>query len=148
VITRLAQKEATIAGAPDTLARVAKAAGVHLEWLLLGEGPIEVVPHTTATLRSHPEWDAVVKEAKEWQIGIPDEFWDLAGDTVFPTPVELDWQLVVGLVRELYSAHQRRRAEARRRGEPETPRVDDSGPAPTKAGWGGGRRRQKDDSVS
>ena len=107
VMSRLSGRTATIAGAPDTLARLAKAAGVNVLWLMLGEGPIEAVEHTTGTLRSHPDWSAAVTEAKKWQRGIPDEFWELAGDTVFPTPPRLDWQLVVGLVRELFSAHQR-----------------------------------------
>jgi hypothetical protein len=61
----------------------------------------------TGALRAHPDWSAAVAEAKKCQHGVPDEFWELAGDTAFPAPPHLDWQLVVGLVRELFSAHQR-----------------------------------------
>ena len=119
VMSRLAARTATIAGAPDTLARLAKAARVNVLWLMLGEGPVEPVEHATGTLGSHPDWSAAVAEAKKWQRGIPDEFWDLAAETVFPVPPRLDWQLVVGLVRELYSSHQRwLQEEDAERGDP------------------------------
>ncbi len=107
VVSRLARREATVAGAPDTLARVADAAGVNVLWLMLGRGPVERIEHATGALRSHPGWPAALAEAQKWQRGIPDEFWALAGETVFPAPPPHDWQLVVGIVRELYSAHQR-----------------------------------------
>lgn len=107
VMSRLAQRTATIAGAPETLARVAKAGGVNIAWLLLGEGPVEVVEHSVGTLRTHPGWAVALAEARKRQRGIPEEFWDLVGETAFPAPPQLDWQLIVGLVREMYSAHQR-----------------------------------------
>ncbi len=111
-MSRLARREATVAGAPDTLARVADAGGVNVVWLMLGRGPIERVEHATGALRSHPGWPAALADAQKRQRGIPDEFWALAGETVFPAPPHLDWQLVVGIVRELYSAHQRWLEEA------------------------------------
>jgi len=117
VMSRLARREATVAGAPDTLARVADAGGVNVLWLMLGRGPIERVEVRAGALRAHPGWPAALAEAKKWQRGIPDEFWELAGDAAFPAPPTLDWQLVVGLVRELYSAHQRWQEETERRGE-------------------------------
>ena len=118
VMSRLARREASVAGAPDTLAKVADAAGVNVLWLMLGRGPVEPVPHQTGRLRDHPGFPAALAEAKRWQRGIPDEFWQLAGETVFPAPPRLDWQLLVGIVRELYSAHQRWLEERERLGEP------------------------------
>lgn len=115
VMSRLARREATVAGAPDTLAKVADAGGVNVLWLMLGRGPVERVEHRPGLLRTHPGWPAALAEAKKWQRGIPDEFWELAGDTAFPAPPRLDWQLIVGLVRELYSAHQRWQEESARR---------------------------------
>jgi transcriptional regulator with XRE-family HTH domain len=114
VMSRLARREATTAGAPDTLARVADAGGVNVLWLMLGRGPVERIEHQVGQLRGHPDWATAVAEAKKWQRGIPDEFWELAGDAAFPAPPRLDWQLIVGLVRELYSAHQRYQEESAR----------------------------------
>jgi len=116
VMSRLARRSASVAGAPDTLARVADAAGVNVLWLMLGRGPVERVEHSTGALRAHPDWPTALAEAKKWQRGIPDDFWELAGDTSFPAPPRLDWQLLVGLVRELYSSHQRALEEAERSG--------------------------------
>ncbi len=117
VMSRLARRDKNTAGAPDTLMRVADAAHVSVLWLMLGRGPIEVVEPGEGTLRGHPDWPAVLAEAKKWQRGIPDEFWERAGDASVPGSPRLDWQLVVGLVRELYSAHQRALEEAERSGE-------------------------------
>jgi hypothetical protein len=111
VMSRLAARTATVAGAPDTLARLAKAAGVNVLWLMLGEGPVEPLPAAPGTLRAHPDWPTALAEAKRWQRGFPEEFWEMAGDCAFPAPPHLDWQLIVGLVRELYSSHQRWQAE-------------------------------------
>jgi transcriptional regulator with XRE-family HTH domain len=170
VTSRLSRRTSFTAGSPETLARVADAARVNIPWLMLGRGPVERVEHSTAALRNHPDWKVKLAEAKKWQRGIPDEFWELAGDVVFPTPPQLDWQLIVGMVRELFSAHQRWQEEAARRaesGEPESeaPTTESpSGPAesaasasapaesaevekavPAKSGirsnWGGARRR-------
>jgi len=116
VMSRLARRDKNTAGAPDTLMRVADAAHVSVLWLMLGRGPIEAVEPGEGTLRNHPDWPAVLAEAKKWQRGIPDEFWERAGDASFPA-APLDWQLVVGIVRELYSAHQRALEEAERSGE-------------------------------
>jgi transcriptional regulator with XRE-family HTH domain len=118
VMSRLAARKAHVAGAPETLGRVAKAARVNVAWLMLGEGPVEQVEHTLGALRKHPGWERALAEAKRWQRGIPDEYWELAGDAAFPAPPRLDWQLIVGLVRELYSAHQRWLEEADRVGMP------------------------------
>jgi transcriptional regulator with XRE-family HTH domain len=115
VISRLADREAAIAGAPQTLARVAKAAGVNVLWLMLGEGPVEPLAPPVGSLRAHPDWPTALAEAKKWQRGIPEEFWELPGDAVFPTLARLDSQLVVGLVREFYSAYLR--WEGKRGGE-------------------------------
>ena len=115
VMSRLARRSAITAGAPDTLARVADAAGVNVLWLMLGRGPIERVETRTGALRTHPGWPAALAEAQKWQRGIPDDFWELAGETAFAAPPQLDWQLIVGLVRELYSAHQRWQMESARR---------------------------------
>jgi transcriptional regulator with XRE-family HTH domain len=134
VMSRLAARTAATAGAPETLGRVAKAAKVNVLWLMLGEGPVEQVEHSVGMLRMHPDWTKTVAEAKEWQSGIPDEFWELAGDTAFPAPPRLDWQLIVGLVRELYSAHQRwLRESARLKAEP-PPSSTESGSGPHRVG--------------
>jgi len=117
VMSRLARRSAITAGAPDTLARVADAAGVNVLWLMLGRGPIERIETRTGALRTLPGWAAALAEAQKWQRGIPDEFWELAGETVFAAPPQLDWQLLVGLVRELFSAHQRWQMESARRGD-------------------------------
>jgi hypothetical protein len=111
VISRLAGHQATIAAAPETLKRVAEAARVNVLWLMLGEGPVEPLAAAPGSLRAHPDWPAALAEAKKWQKGIPEDFWELAGDAVFPMPARLDWQLVVGLVREFYSAYQRWESE-------------------------------------
>jgi transcriptional regulator with XRE-family HTH domain len=104
VMSRLARRTAPRAGAPDTLARLADAAGVNVLWLMLGRGPIE--RERRGTLRAHPDWPTAFAEAKKRQRGIPEEFWDLVGE--FPAQHrQLDWQLIVGLVREVFSAHQR-----------------------------------------
>jgi hypothetical protein len=100
-----------MAGAPETLKRVAEAARVNVLWLMVGEGPVEPLAAAPGSLRSHPDWPTALAEAKKWQKGIPDDFWELAGDAVFPMPARLDWQLVVGLVREFYSAYQRWESE-------------------------------------
>jgi transcriptional regulator with XRE-family HTH domain len=114
VMSRLARRSASRAGAPDTLARVADAGGVNVLWLMLGRGPVERVAQSSGALRSHPDWPGALAEAKKWQRGIPDDYWELAGDSTFPAPPRLDWQLVVGIVRELYSAHQRALEQAAR----------------------------------
>ena len=114
VMSRLARRSASRAGAPDTLARVADAGGVNVLWLMLGRGPVERVQQSTGALRNHPDWPTALAEAKRWQRGIPEDYWQLAGDAAFPAPPRLDWQLVVGIVRELYSAHQRAKEEEAR----------------------------------
>jgi transcriptional regulator with XRE-family HTH domain len=121
VISRLARREANTAGAPDTLARVADAAGVNVVWLMLGRGPVEGAEPGPASLRDHPDWPQALAEAKRWQRGIPEEFWVRAGDVSLLAPPRLDWQLVVGIVRELYSAHQRALEAAERTGEAASP---------------------------
>ncbi|MFT3767402.1 MAG: helix-turn-helix transcriptional regulator [Minicystis sp.] len=140
VMSRLARREATVAGAPDTLAKVADAGGVNVLWLMLGRGPVERVEHRPGLLRTHPDWPAALAEAKKWQRGIPDEFWELAGDAAFPAPPRLDWQLIVGLVRELYSAHQRWQEESARRGSTPPPAGPESAPGTTKARSGAKKR--------
>jgi hypothetical protein len=92
---------------------LAEAAKVNVLWLMFGEGPVEPVEAVPGTLRAHPDWPTALAEAQRWQKGIPEEFWELAGDSTVPAPERLDWQLIVGLVRELYSAHQRSLAAQR-----------------------------------
>jgi hypothetical protein len=121
VMSRLAARTATVAGAPDTLARLARAAGVNILWLMLGEGPVEPVAAMPGTLRAHRDWPVALAEAKRLQRGIPEEFWEMAGDSAFVAPPHLDWQLIVGLVRELYNAHQRWLAETEQDREREEP---------------------------
>jgi hypothetical protein len=103
-ISRLSRRTEHIAASPETLIRIAEAAGVQPMWLIAGQGPIERVAR--GSLRAHPDWPGALAEAKRRQLGIPEEYWTLAGDVVMQVP-HVDWQLVVGLVRELYSAAQR-----------------------------------------
>jgi transcriptional regulator with XRE-family HTH domain len=117
LISRLARRPEHTAGTPETLARIADAAKVNVLWLMLGRGPIERIEPRTNALRDHADWPAALAEAKKWQRGIPEDFWQLAGDSVIPTPPRLTWQLVVGITRELYSAHQLWLEEAEKHGE-------------------------------
>jgi transcriptional regulator with XRE-family HTH domain len=107
VISRLVQQRGVTGGSPMTLARVAKAAQVNLTWLVVGEGPVEPLEHSTGALGAQPEWPEALAEAKKRQRGIPEEFWALAAEVPLPLTRKLDWQIIVGLVRELYSHHQR-----------------------------------------
>jgi transcriptional regulator with XRE-family HTH domain len=107
VISRLVQQRGVTGGSPMTLARVAKAAQVNLAWLIVGEGPVEPIEHRPGPLCAQPEWPEALAEAKKRQRGIPDEFWELAAEVPLPLTRKLDWQIIVGLVRELYSHHQR-----------------------------------------
>jgi len=103
VLSKLSRNAETVAGKPLTLDSVAEAAGVNVEWLTYGRGPIE----GKGMLREQPDWEAVLAQAQNAQRGIPDEVWRIVGDTVFPSPRPLDWQLLVGMVRELFWAHKR-----------------------------------------
>lgn len=105
-MSRLSRRTEVVAASPDTLARIADAAGVSVLWLMLGRGPVETTPTRRGMLRTHPDWPTALADAKKRQRGIPDEFWNMAGEAVLNV-TNLDWQLIVGLVRELYSAHQR-----------------------------------------
>ena len=107
VISRLVQQAGRTGGHPKTLARVARAGRVNLAWLIVGEGPVEPIPHSPGALCAQPEWPVALAEAKKRQRGIPEEFWLLAADVPLPLSRKLDWQIIVGLVRELYSHHQR-----------------------------------------
>ena len=106
-MSRLHNKTATIAEAtPESLVKLAEAGGVSILWLMLGRGPVHSVPDQPGMLRLHPDWPKALAEAKKNQRGIPNEFWNMAGDSVIHLP-RLDWQLIVGLVREFYWAWQR-----------------------------------------
>jgi transcriptional regulator with XRE-family HTH domain len=116
VISRLASSKERVAGAVDTLGNVAIAAGVRTDWLMFGRGPIEERPGDgrllhgipeELTLRGRPNWNEVLFEAQERQRGIPDDIWEQAAEMALPPERTLDWQLLVGLVRELYWAQQR-----------------------------------------
>lgn len=106
-VSRLSRRQETTAGSPETLIKLADAAGVNAEWMIYGRGPIErhqgrdVVP-----LRLRPEWPSVLADAKRRQGGIPEEFWQLAGDAALYVPL-FDWLFLSALARELYSAHLR-----------------------------------------
>lgn len=102
-MSRLSRREETTAGSPDTLIRLADAGSVNLAWLMAGRGAVERARH--GTLRAHADWPTALAEAKKRQRGIPEEFWEMAGD--YPALPQIDWQYIVGLVRELYSVHQR-----------------------------------------
>ena len=104
-MSKLSRREETVAASPETLARIADAAAVSVLWLMLGRGPVENTPTRRGMLRTHPDWPTALEEARKRQRGIPDEFWNMAGEVVINVP--LDWQLIVGLVREFYSAAQR-----------------------------------------
>jgi hypothetical protein len=105
-MSRLSRHTEVVGASPDTLARIADAACVSVVWLMLGRGPVETEPTRRGMLRAHPEWPTALAEAKKRQRGIPNEFWNLAGESVLHVS-HVDWQLIVGLVREMYSAHQR-----------------------------------------
>jgi transcriptional regulator with XRE-family HTH domain len=105
-MSRLSRRTEVVAAAPDTLARIADAAGVSALWLMLGRGPVEVGSRHPHALRAHPDWRTALAEARKRQRGIPEEYWELAGDAVLDVE-QVDWQLIVGLVREMYSAKQR-----------------------------------------
>jgi transcriptional regulator with XRE-family HTH domain len=102
-ISRLSRRKETTAASPDTLIRIADAANVNAIWLIAGRGPVE--RERRGTLRAHPEWSVALAEAKKRQRGIPEAFWEIVAE--YPAPRRIDWQLLVGFVRELYSAHQR-----------------------------------------
>jgi transcriptional regulator with XRE-family HTH domain len=102
-MSRLSRREENMAGSPDTLTRIADAGGVNVAWLLAGRGPVE--RERRGSLRAHVDWPTALADAKKRQRGIPEEFWEMVGD--YPAPKRIDWQLIVGLVRELFSAHQR-----------------------------------------
>jgi len=105
VVSRLARRSATVAGAPDTLARVADAAGVNIVWLMLGRGPIER-DERGRPIKMRPELQTALEEAQKRQRGLPDEFWSMATEAVRDAPW-VDWQLLVGVAREMYWAYQR-----------------------------------------
>ncbi|MFT3770148.1 MAG: helix-turn-helix transcriptional regulator [Minicystis sp.] len=105
-MSRMSRRTEVTAGSPDTLKRIADAGGVSVLWLMFGRGPVETGSHHPKALRNHPDWPAALAEAKRRQRGIPEEFWILAGGAVLGV-AHVDWQLIVGLVREMYSAHQR-----------------------------------------
>jgi hypothetical protein len=107
VMSRLAAHTGRTGSSPDTLRRLADAGRVNIIWLMFGEGPVEPVAAVPGTMRAHPEWPTAFAEAKRRQKGIPEEFWEAAGEAVVPLRERLDWQYIVGLVRELYSDHQR-----------------------------------------
>jgi hypothetical protein len=111
-MSRLADHTELTGSSPATLRRLATAARVNIMWLMFGEGPVEPVAAVPGTMRAHPDWPTAFAEAKRRQKGIPEEFWEAAGDAVVPLRERLDWQLIVGLVRELYSDHQRGLDEA------------------------------------
>jgi transcriptional regulator with XRE-family HTH domain len=128
VMSRLARRTASRAGAPDTLARLADAANINPLWLMLGRGPIE--RDRRGTLRAHPDWPAALADAKKRQRGIPEEFWDMVGE--YPAQHRrIDWQLIVGLVRESYSAHQRYEMDEENAAESEEPTAQRSPRRPT-----------------
>jgi transcriptional regulator with XRE-family HTH domain len=120
VISRYAGRTEKTGGTPAVLQKIVEAANVNVAWLMFGQGPVERVPHALGELRTLPGWEAALADAQKRQRGIPDEFWLLAGQTVFPAPPRLDWQLIVGLVREMYSAHQRWNDETEPSAEPST----------------------------
>jgi hypothetical protein len=105
-MSRLSRRSEQTAASPDTLVRIADAAGVNAMWLIFGRGPVGGDDKSGRALRFHPDWPKTLQEAQKRQRGIPDEFWELAGNVAIPRTT-LDWQLIVGLVREIYSAHQR-----------------------------------------
>ena len=105
-MSRLSRRTEVTAGSPDTLKRIADAGVVSVMWLMFGRGPVETGSHHPKALRKHPDWSTALDEARKRQRGIPDDFWILAGDAVLNVE-HVDWQLIVGLVREMYSAHQR-----------------------------------------
>lgn len=105
-MSKLSRHPEVTGATPETLARIADASGVSVLWLMLGRGPVETGPQHPKVLRTHPEWRTALAEAKKRQRGIPDEFWNMAGEAVLNVQ-HVDWQLIVGLVREMYSAHQR-----------------------------------------
>ena len=105
-MSRLSRRTEVTAASPDTILRIADAAGVSALWLMIGRGPVEGEAQHSGALRTHPDWSTALAEAKKRQRGIPDEFWKLAGESVLHV-ANIDWQLIVGLVREIYSAHQR-----------------------------------------
>jgi transcriptional regulator with XRE-family HTH domain len=113
VISRLASSKERVAGSIDVLGNVALAARVRTDWLMFGRGPIEEL-----TLRARPNWNEVLFEARERQRGIPDEIWEQASEMSLPPGRELDWQLLVGLVRELYWAQQRAQEASQPQPEP------------------------------
>jgi transcriptional regulator with XRE-family HTH domain len=121
-MSRLSRRPEHIAASPETLIRIADAARVQPMWLIAGQGPVERI--VRGSLRAHPEWPTALAEARKRQLGIPEEYWSLVGDVVLQVP-NVDWQLVVGLVRELYSAAQRKDVE------------------PAAAGASGGSRRAR-----
>lgn len=129
-MSRLSRHTEVMGSSPDTLSRIADAASVSVLWLMLGRGPVETVPMQPGMLRAHPDWPAALAEAKKRQRGIPDDFWNLAGASVVQIVSRLDWQLIVGLVREIYSAYQREletEAEASNTGEHSTRSPQKSG---------------------
>ena len=105
-MSRLSRRTEVTAATPDTILRIADAAGVSALWLMIGRGSVEGEAQRRGALRTHPDWPTALAEAKKRQRGIPDEFWNLAGESVLHV-AHIDWQLIVGLVREIYSAHQR-----------------------------------------
>ena len=105
-MSKLSRRTEVVAAKPEVLMRLADAGGVSALWLMVGRGPVHAVPASHGMLRTHPQWAEVLAEAKKRQRGIPNEFWNMAGDSVLQSP-HLDWQFLIGLVRELYSIHQR-----------------------------------------
>jgi transcriptional regulator with XRE-family HTH domain len=114
-MSRLSRITEHVASSPDTIQRIADAADVNVEWLMLGRGPVERGSSERSAsertprgaLRAHPDWPHALAEARKRQKAIPEKYWEHAGDSVVVAE-NVDWQLVVGLVRELYSADQRK----------------------------------------
>lgn len=127
-MSRLKGKTAQSAGKGATMARIAEAGHVRLEWLSTGQGPVEesvdeTVPVSSSgqrlrLLRELPDWPTLVAEAKRQRRDIQEPYWTEAGEA-YVRAKRYDWVVIADVAALLKNAAEREAA-----GDP-----DESSPA-------------------